>query len=108
MSSDSIYIITGEETTSVGGRHLGARGDRQPSTHVSEQSVSTVQENMSGFLKNLGQILLLEEEVKGDYTIDRVEVNAQITGEGKIGLLGTGVNVGASTGLKIVLQRKGR
>lgn len=108
MSSDSIFIISGEEVAPAGGRHLGARGDRSVSTHINEQSVSTVKENMNGFLKNLGQILSLEEDVKGDYVIDKVEVNAQITGEGKIGLLGTGVNVGASTGLKIVLQRKGR
>lgn len=108
MSSDSILIITGDEFTQAGGRPLGARGARSASMNVSERSVKEVQENMSGFLKNLGQILSLDEEVEGDYDIDRVEVNAQITGEGKLGFLGTGVNVGASTGLKIVLQRKGR
>ncbi len=107
MSSDNILIITGDEITQAGGRPLGARGT-SASTYMSERSVNEVRENMSGFLKGLGQILSLGEEVGGDYDIDRVEVNAQITGEGKLGLLGTGVNVGAATGLKIVLQRKDR
>ena len=106
MTSDTILIITGDEFTPAGDRPLGARGGRSPSVHISERNVKEVRENMSGFLKNLGQILSLNQEVEGDYDIDRVEVNAQITGEGRLGFLGTGVNVGASTGLKIVLQRK--
>lgn len=105
MSKDKVLIISGSEPVLAGGRPLAARGDG-PTAHISERSVNEVQENMQQFLKNLGQIISLDDDVGAHYQIDVVEVNAQITGKGQVGFLGTGVNVGASAGVKIVLQRK--
>ena len=104
--SDNVLIITGSQGHApAGGRPISARGDGPAAPRVSERSVKEVAENMNGFLKNLGQIISLDEDIEGGFAIERVEVNAEITGEGKIGFMGSGVNVGASTGIKIVLQR---
>ncbi len=105
MAEDTLLIISGEQTSLSGERPLSARG-KVSGGYLSERGVTEVQANMSAFLRNLGKVLSLEDEGQGRFNVERVEVSAEITGDGRVGILGTGVNLGGSAGLKIVLRRK--
>lgn len=64
-----------------------------------------LKKNMSNFLSNLEDILDAGKTRIGEFQIDEITVSAQISGDGKVCLLGSGVKVGMQGGLKFVLKR---
>jgi|SRR6185295_8418397 len=88
-----------------GARPLQPRGLADAALAVSERSVEEVQANMTRFIRGLQKILAEGAVLGGELRIEQVEVNAQLTAEGKIGIAGTGVNLKGDTGLKIVFKR---
>lgn len=70
---------------------------------VNAVQVSLLKENMRKFLDQLKEILDAGSAAVGLYEVHQVEISAQITSEGKIGLLGSGLQVGVQGGLKFIL-----
>lgn len=105
MAEESIRIITYEE----------APVEEVPKVfykRVKERKEQTVdrivlQKELNKFLDTLGNILVESRKEIGDFEIDSLEVFAEVDGNGSVGFLGTGIQVGVGGGIKIVLKRKG-
>lgn len=71
------------------------------------KSVDTadLKHNMARFLANLEDILDAGKSRIGEFQIDEITVSAQISADGKVCLLGSGVKAGMQGGLKFVLKR---
>ena len=67
--------------------------------------VEALRENLARFLLVLQEILPAEMADMGDFRLEEVEVNAEVTGEGSLMLLGTGVRAAGMGGIKFVLKR---
>ena len=67
--------------------------------------VEVLKENLTRFLLVLQEMLPAEIADVGDFRLEEVEVNAEITGEGSLMLLGTGARASGLGGIKFVLRR---
>ena len=67
--------------------------------------VEVLRENLTRFLLVLQDMLPAEMADVGDFRLEEVEVNAEVTGEGSLMLLGTGVRAAGMGGIKFVLRR---
>lgn len=67
--------------------------------------LSELKKNMKAFFDQLHDILDMGEDRIGAFEVNEVEISAQITGEGKICLMGSGTKVGVGGGFKFVLTR---
>jgi hypothetical protein len=74
-----------------------------------EITVSTLQENMSRFLRGLDAIISAAPKEVGGLALDEVEIHAQIDGKGNVGMSGiAGAELVAQGGIKFVLRKKAR
>ncbi len=84
--------------------------ERGLAERLSQSSLKTIDAsvlnaNLQRFLDQLKQMLEAKTDTIRGYSLARVEVYAQITGEGQICLMGSGGKVGVQGGLKLVLER---
>ncbi len=61
--------------------------------------------NMRTFLDGAHELLAQETERKDKYAVDSVEVSAQISADGKVGFLGSGVGISGEASVKFVFKR---
>ena len=70
-------------------------------------AVSTIQENMRGFLQGLDEIISASPTAVGGLTLDEIEIHAQIDGKGNVGISGiVGAEIAMQGGIKFVLRKK--
>jgi hypothetical protein len=67
--------------------------------------VETLKKNVQQFFEQLNEILAPGEDTIGDFRISEVRVAAEITGDGQVSLMGSGVKVGMQGGLTLILTR---
>lgn len=91
-TKDTMWVMVGDAGVTRGG------GAKQ--LKVEELSV-----NINIFLEQVGSILKSAPEQVGKFQFDEFEVHAEITAQGTIAVLGTGVQAGASGGLRFVFRR---
>jgi hypothetical protein len=72
---------------------------------INSVGVQELKKNVTTFFSQLNEILVSSGERVGSFKVEQVEISAQITGEGKVCLLGSGTKVGVGGGLKFVLKR---
>lgn len=70
--------------------------------------LAELKKNMEAFFNQLNEILDMGKDRIGAFELDKIEISAQITGEGKICLMGSGTSVGVGGGFKFVLNRSGK
>jgi hypothetical protein len=87
-------------------RPLQARGVSERAVQIVETSVDTLAASMSEFLAGVNDMLASAAEKAGGFSVDSVEVQCQISGGGKIGFAGTGLDLSGGSSLKLVLKRK--
>jgi hypothetical protein len=92
--------------TAPGDRPLHVRGGRETAVRVVETSVDALAENMASFVGAVDRMIMAAAKVAGEFCIDKVEVQCQVSGNGKIGFAGTGVGVEGSASLKLIFARK--
>ena len=92
-------------TASAGARPLHARGVQDVIVRATERAVDDVRVNMARFVKSVQEILAEAASTAWQFEIDTVEISAQVSGEGKVGFAGTGINVRGDTGIKFVFKR---
>ena len=68
--------------------------------------VEVLRENMARFLLVLQDMLPAEMADVGQFRLEEEEVNAEVTGEGSLMLLGTGVRAAGMGGIKFILRRR--
>jgi len=70
-------------------------------------ALSTIQNNMRGFLEGLDQIITASPHDVGGLALDEIEVHAQIDAKGNVGIAGLlGAEVATQGGIKFVLRKK--
>src|SRR5215211_3452118 len=71
----------------------------------SEVSVDQITDNIKVFLSNVQEILAKSANQYHEFKMDSVEVEAQISGDGQIGFMGTHVGMSGSAGIRFVFRR---
>ena len=104
-NADHIFIVTG-----IGGGQEQRRVERGLPDAIARGtvqsiSVSTLKKNMAAFFDQLREILQAGSDTIGAYQVEQVEVDAQVTADGKVCLLGSGVQLGFQGGIKFILKR---
>ena len=92
MEKDKMWVVTAEPATTRG---VGTR----------QLKVDELGVNVSLFLEQLGGLLEKAPEKLGKFNFEEFEVHAEITAQGTIAVLGTGVQAGAAGGLRFVFRR---
>ena len=92
--SDEIWIATSD--TGV----PGTRGSSLQPMKVQELAVS-----VNVFIQQVGRVLESTPDVLGPFHFDEFEIHAEISADGTVALLGSGVRAGASGGLRFVFRR---
>ncbi|MCU0841734.1 MAG: hypothetical protein MUF66_03745 [Gammaproteobacteria bacterium] len=89
-----------------GARPLQARGGTERAVQLVETSVDALAASMNEFLTGVNDMLAEAADKAGAFRVETVEVQCQISGSGKIGFAGTGVDLSGGSSLKLVLKRK--
>jgi hypothetical protein len=92
---DSIWVITSD----IGAITRGGGAPRQ--LKIEELSV-----NINLFLEQLGQLLEKTPEKVGKFQFDEFEIHADITAQGTVAILGSGIQAGAAGGLRFTFRRR--
>jgi len=109
MVEEEIRIITYEEEPS---KEIPPEGRPKvfymPVRKRTESSIGTgvLKEELNKFLDMLDDIMRESKQEIGNFEIDTLEIFAEIDANGQVGFLGTGIQVGAEGGIKIILKRK--
>jgi len=85
---------------------LRSRGVHEKVIRATAVAVDQVEKNMTQFLSGIGDIIARGADVVGEYEVDTVEVNAQISADGQIGFMGSGIGMTGSAGITFVFKRK--
>jgi hypothetical protein len=92
INKDTIWVVTNESLTT--------RGSGAKQLKVGELAV-----NVNLFLEQMGTILEQTPDQVGKFHLDEFELHAEVTAQGTIAVLGTGVQAGAIGGLRFVFRR---
>lgn len=89
-----------------GGRPFHARGTPERAVRIVEAGLDTLAESMAAFVDGVGEMIAAGTAATGDYTLETVEVQCQISGSGQVGFMGSGMGVEGASSLKIVFRRR--
>ena len=108
MATDKLIIFDVTDVQTFDGvRPTRARGDKTSATaQAVEASSSAIEKSMIGFIDTVKSMLENVDDVSGNYKINKVEIAAQVSSEGKVGFMGVGLSANASSGLKIEFTRR--
>jgi hypothetical protein len=70
-----------------------------------EIAVNDFKENLSRFLLSVEDILSTSKERYGNFIMDGIEINAEVSADGKVGFMGTEVGITGTHGIKFVFKR---
>jgi hypothetical protein len=101
-----IFDVESGSQAGPGGPLLRSRGVSEKVVKATAVAVDQVEKNMTRFLSGVGDIINRGAEVNGEYEVETVEVNAQISADGQIGFMGSGVGMTGSAGITFVFKRK--
>jgi hypothetical protein len=88
------------------GRPVRPRGLRDRAVQAVEVSVDAMRDGMASFINGVGSMLEAAQKVAGTYTVETVEIQCQIAGDGRIGFSGTGMSLKGQSSMKLVFKRK--
>ena len=94
MHVDEIVVITGDPAESA------TRGGGAQSLKVEELAI-----NVNLFVQQMGKVLESTPETLGKFHFEEFEIHAEISADGTIAVLGSGVHVGGAGGLRFVFRR---
>jgi hypothetical protein len=98
--------ITETEAATPSTRPRHVRGLKEEAAKLAELSVDVLSQNMANFIEGLNEVLSSADQAAGSFDMDSVEVQCQISGSGKIGLAGTGVDIQGGSTLKILFKKR--
>ncbi len=70
-----------------------------------EVDVDKLSSNMNRFLEQIGNMLKQTPEHVGQFHFEEFEISAEVTAQGTLAILGTGLQAGATGGLRFVFRR---
>lgn len=115
-----IWIITDETTTASdtdgakGGMDTGAdysdyprsARDRKSGKKQTRIEAEQLKQNVSEFLEVVEEAFDKAEKPKSKMQLDEIELSIEISGSGKVSLLGTGAEAGAKGAIKLKFKRR--
>ncbi len=118
MSEDAIWIITADDSPVTGEGDSKSITYRNPwdtgkgitevATRGVKVSAEKLETELSRFLQLIGKVFQHVEQQVNEQTgfkLDEVELCVEITGEGEIKLLGTGINTSTKGGITLKFKR---
>ncbi len=106
MENDAQQILIATELEEITFERRRERGIGEIKRGIIKAvGLSELKKNMKAFFDQIHEILDMGKDRIGAFEVNEVEVSAQITGEGKICLMGSGTKVGVGGGFKFVLTR---
>ena len=100
-----MLVVTGMGEQAEARRPERGLGEILTKETVNSVSVSVLKKNMENFFNQLREILHTGTDRIGAFEVAQIEVSAQVAGDGKVCLMGSGVKVGVQGGVKFVLKR---
>ncbi|MEM8637396.1 MAG: hypothetical protein AAGG51_01065 [Cyanobacteria bacterium P01_G01_bin.54] len=94
MSDETMFVRT---TDTVSRRVPGLK----------ELKIEALAENVNIFLTNIESVIDKAPEDVGGFQLKEVSVSAEVSADGKLVLMGTGVQTGVSGSLTFTFERKG-
>lgn len=94
MHLDEMQIITRDPGVA------SMRGSGEQTLKVEELAV-----NVNLFVQQMGKVLENTPEMLGKFHFDEFEIHAEVSADGKIAILGTGVQAGVGGGLRFLFRR---
>lgn len=80
-----------------------------PTPKINEIDLANIKNNFDKVMVDLEQIFQSAfNKTFGEFSIDEVEAHVEVTAEGKVGLLGSGMGLQGSTGIKLVFKKVGK
>ncbi len=76
------------------------------STVLQAIPVDTLKYNIQCFFDQLSEVLTPGADRVGNFEISEIRVDAEITGDGQVSLLGSGAKIGVHGGITLILTRK--
>ena len=98
-------VEIGAAPAPAGVRPVQARGLRERAVEAVETGIDVLSENMASFIEGVNDMLSAGADVAGPFQIDTVEVECKIQAGGKVGFIGTGVELEGGSTLKIVFKK---
>ncbi len=104
-----LLIVTAEPVDrevkrSVDGGRGNAWAPQKVIAQTVEVSADAVRDKMSDFVETVGEIFL-RAETKTGMVLDEVELSVEITGDGDVKLMGTGIGVEGKGAIKLKFKR---
>jgi hypothetical protein len=86
----------------------GMRDASDQARRLIEQGIplDKLHHNFARFLDGLRQIVSIEQGRVGNFVLDEITFNAEISADGEFKLVGTGVGVSATSGVSFTLRRQ--
>ncbi|MBE9052967.1 hypothetical protein IQ243_21585 [Nostocales cyanobacterium LEGE 11386] len=120
--SDTIWIVTddtpqlsipdGVKSGATTTRSWGEEPTREISKGVGDAvpvSAEKLEQNMTSFLQVIGRLFSRAEQqakVNSGMQLDAIELSVEISGEGEVKLIGSGVKTGAKGAIKLTFKRQ--
>ena len=119
MAEETIWIITAENTPVTNEDVRGEGSSSNPwnsptnvikkTAQLSRVSVHKLETELSKFLQIMGGLFNRAQEQADQHTglkLEEIELSVEITGEGEIKLLGTGITTGTTGGIKLKFKKE--
>ncbi len=107
QNDDSIWVVTPSSDVEHG-PGAAYRGVREIKEQVIRKGIqipaANLKSNFESFFKNVISLMSELPEGKFPFTVEEIEISAEISGEGKIQLVG-GITAGAKGGITFKLKR---
>ncbi|MGK7875068.1 MAG: hypothetical protein AB4426_17750 [Xenococcaceae cyanobacterium] len=112
-----IWIITDETTTvsdtdggksgtDIGADYTQPATDTKPGKKQTRIKAEDLKQNVTEFLEVVEEAFDQAEKPSSKIQLDELELSVEINGKGKVSLLGTGGEAGASGAIKLKFKRK--
>ena len=102
-----IWIVTADSPQdSMGGKGLTLKETSDRVVQSVQISATTLKQNMSEFIDLVGDIFASAETQTG-MKLDEVEIAVEITGDGEVKLMGTGIGIEGKGAITLKFKREG-
>ncbi len=100
VDMDRMWIVTAEPSSPLTRGGQEGRGTSKQPLKVEELTT-----NVTIFIQQLSKVLESAPDTLGKFHFDEFEIHADISADGTLAILGSGLHAGASGGLKFVFRR---
>lgn len=110
MSDDEpkllIFDASPETEHDGAGRMYRSRGIMDVAVLQKEVPMGLLRKNIRGFMQHVEGLLEDQKPPQGAFELESVQVNAQLSADGKIGFMGSGLGLKGTAGITFTFKRR--